>query len=80
MTWTWRRGFVFGVPLVVIVLGLYLWWPPYLEPDRSSDLGSTVVGGGSSLSSYCISIRYFLEGRRRISFDSSSAPGAISRE
>jgi len=42
----WRRGFVVGVPLIVILLGLYLWWPPGLAPDRSSDLGANVVGGG----------------------------------
>ena len=42
----WRRGFVVGVPLIVILIGLYLWWPPCLAPDRSSDLGANVVGGG----------------------------------
>jgi hypothetical protein len=37
---------VFGIPLLVILLGLWLWWPPHLHPNRSSDLGSDVVGGG----------------------------------
>jgi Pentapeptide repeats (8 copies) len=37
---------VYGIPLVVILLGLWLWWPPDPEPDRLSDLGSTLVGGG----------------------------------
>jgi len=45
MSWA-RVGFVVGIPLVVILLGLYLWWPPCLPPDRSSDLGANVVGGG----------------------------------
>jgi hypothetical protein len=39
-------GFVVGLPLVVILVGLLLWWPPCPEPDRSSDLGSSIVGGG----------------------------------
>lgn len=34
------------LPLVVIGVGLWLWWPPYLAPDRSSDLGANMVGGG----------------------------------
>ena len=42
----WRRVLVFVIPFVVILLGLYLWWPWYLMPDRRSDLGATLVGGG----------------------------------
>ena len=41
-----RVGFVFGLPLVVILVGLLLWWPPCPEPDRNSDLGASIVGGG----------------------------------
>jgi Pentapeptide repeats (8 copies) len=41
-----RVGFVFGLPLVVILVGLVLWWPPSPEPDRNSDLGASIVGGG----------------------------------
>jgi Pentapeptide repeats (8 copies) len=50
MSWT-RLFVVIGLPLAIIALGVYLWWPPCLgppclEPDRRSDLGATVVGGG----------------------------------
>ena len=41
-----RIGFVFGLPLAVILFGLLLWWPPGPEPDRYSDLGASIVGGG----------------------------------
>jgi Pentapeptide repeats (8 copies) len=42
----WRKIFLFGVPLGIVVLGVFLWWPPDHKPNRLSDLGSTVVGGG----------------------------------
>jgi hypothetical protein len=45
MRWA-RAGFVVGIPLVVILFGLRLWWAPGTEPDRNSDLGASIVGGG----------------------------------
>jgi hypothetical protein len=41
-----RTGFVIGLPLVVILVGLLLWWPPGSEPNPNSDLGTSIVGGG----------------------------------
>src|SRR5215203_1610602 len=43
---TARIGLVVGLPFVVVLVGLVLWWPPGPEPDRSSDLGASIVGGG----------------------------------
>jgi len=42
----WRRALVLMIPFLVVLLGLWLWWPWYLMPDRRSDLGATLVGGG----------------------------------
>jgi hypothetical protein len=45
MSWA-KVGFVVGIPLGVILVGLLLWWPPCPEPDRNSDLSASIVGGG----------------------------------
>jgi hypothetical protein len=45
------RGVSRPVLLVLIIfvlfgLGVLLWWPPHALPDRSSDLGTALIGGG----------------------------------
>lgn len=34
------------VPLSILLVGAVLWWPPTSAPNRYSDLGTALIGGG----------------------------------
>lgn len=42
-----RRFLWWALPLLIILIGIILWWPPSSEADRKSDLGAAMVGGAA---------------------------------
>jgi hypothetical protein len=42
-----KRSVLLGLILLVLFApGVLFWWPPCAPPDRSSELGTTLIGGG----------------------------------
>jgi hypothetical protein len=59
-------GFAMFAILLVFAAGTLLWWPPSAPPDRQSDLGTALVGGGViALAALFLEQRYAVEADRR---------------